>query len=146
MLDLVSLDREKVHVLSAIGHCARVEGSGGVESCCMFRQREDRSGMKADVQSCHRGSSSVLRLPGMRKRRVSASVFGKLPGALHESYSPCSLALYRVTVCCVESRGYNLVWSVEYKWVKLRAMCLELGLASRHVAAVASSRRGPQSD
>jgi hypothetical protein len=73
-------------------------------------------------------------------------VFGKLPGALHGSCSPCLLALNCVTLCCVESRGYSLVWSVEYEWVEVAGNVFGAWTCSRHVAAVASSRRGPRSD
>jgi len=41
------------------------------------RQVLEISNGQVDVQSCHRGRSSVLRLPGMRKPRVSGTSSGR---------------------------------------------------------------------
>jgi hypothetical protein len=52
-------------------------------------------GLWADVRSCHRGSSSVLRLPGMRKPRVSGSSSGwRAQFCGGGSYHACLLSVY----------------------------------------------------
>lgn len=66
-------------------------------------------GSWADVQSCHRGSSSVLRLPGMRKPRVSGSSSGwRAVFCGGGTYHACVLVLaWFCYMLYANARGYS---------------------------------------